>query len=416
MRLRIEKLYGRFTYDMVFPDSGVTILTGPNGFGKSTLLRCIQAVHESDLAFFTGLDHVRFSLSSDDENERFDLARVNQLLFEINGKAYRRSDLRRYSREPSGISSASAQFLQTTEKYVQHIGGAAQKKDNEDIEGLSALLRKMPLVTGRVSLIKEQRLLTETVERKSPFLLTETVRGTTEAISGIPESFLGLLNQTMREYSAVATKLDSLFLRRLINSSEKDTFSEADFIREYTDTKRKLDTLRENGISNFPELGELNYQAKNASAFRIFFDDFNQKYAVYAPLMEKMTLYRNIVNKRLRFKKLSYSEKGIEIRNDSGSPLLLEQLSSGEKELLLLYFRLIFQTEPNMRILIDEPEISLHIAWQQKFVPDLKKIAKLNNFSAIIATHSPFISDSVAAAKYDLGEIYKNGRTKADEG
>ena len=274
----------------------------------------------------------------------------------------------------------------------------------------------MPLVTGRVSLIKEQRLLTETVERKSPFLLTETVRGTTEAISGIPESFLGLLNQTMREYSAVATKLDSLFLRRLINSSEKDTFSEADFIREYTDTKRKLDTLRENGISNFPELGELNYQAKNASAFRIFFDDFNQKYAVYAPLMEKMTLYRNIVNKRLRFKKLSYSEKGIEIRNDSGSPLLLEQLSSGEKELLLLYFRLIFQTEPNMRILIDEPEISLHIAWQQKFVPDLKKIAKLNNFSAIIATHSPFISDSVAAAKYDLGEIYKNGRTKADEG
>lgn len=42
-------------------------------------------------------------------------------------------------------------------------------------------------------------------------------------------------------------------------------------------------------------------------------------------------------------------------------------------------------------ILIDEPEISLHIAWQQSFLEDMEAIAKLSNIRMMIATHSPDI-------------------------
>ncbi|WP_163008234.1 AAA family ATPase, partial [Pseudomonas viridiflava] len=42
-------------------------------------------------------------------------------------------------------------------------------------------------------------------------------------------------------------------------------------------------------------------------------------------------------------------------------------------------------------LLIDEPEISLHVGWQKSFISDLQSIQKLVGFDAMIATHSPFI-------------------------
>jgi predicted ATP-binding protein involved in virulence len=45
-------------------------------------------------------------------------------------------------------------------------------------------------------------------------------------------------------------------------------------------------------------------------------------------------------------------------------------------------------------VLIDEPEMSLHVAWQQLFVRHLAAIVRLSKFDSIIATHSPqIISD-----------------------
>jgi predicted ATP-binding protein involved in virulence len=47
--------------------------------------------------------------------------------------------------------------------------------------------------------------------------------------------------------------------------------------------------------------------------------------------------------------------------------------------------------KPNSLILIDEPEISLHILWQQQFLRDLQEIAGIENYDVLIATHSPQI-------------------------
>jgi len=40
---------------------------------------------------------------------------------------------------------------------------------------------------------------------------------------------------------------------------------------------------------------------------------------------------------------------------------------------------------------IDEPEISLHLLWQDKFIHDVQDILNINNFCMIIATHAPAI-------------------------
>jgi predicted ATP-binding protein involved in virulence len=54
-----------------------------------------------------------------------------------------------------------------------------------------------------------------------------------------------------------------------------------------------------------------------------------------------------------------------------------------------MFYEFLFKTKPGSLILIDEPEISLHVAWQIKFLRDIQEIIKLADFDVLIATHSP---------------------------
>jgi predicted ATP-dependent endonuclease of OLD family len=42
-------------------------------------------------------------------------------------------------------------------------------------------------------------------------------------------------------------------------------------------------------------------------------------------------------------------------------------------------------------ILVDEPELSLHIEWQINYVDELLEIIKIVGFYSVLATHSPQI-------------------------
>jgi len=65
------------------------------------------------------------------------------------------------------------------------------------------------------------------------------------------------------------------------------------------------------------------------------------------------------------------------------------QLSSGEKQLLIILLTVLIQDNKPYILFMDEPEISLHIEWQKKII---KYIRELNpNVQIIIATHSPAI-------------------------
>ena len=110
------------------------------------------------------------------------------------------------------------------------------------------------------------------------------------------------------------------------------------------------------------------------------------------------------------FKKIEISrEEGIFIEDNDvkGKKLSLSQLSSGEKQEIILFYKLIFETPENTLLLIDEPEISLHIAWQKKFMDDLYKIIKFKNLNVIVATHSPQIINHRWENQIDLGELYE---------
>ena len=54
----------------------------------------------------------------------------------------------------------------------------------------------------------------------------------------------------------------------------------------------------------------------------------------------------------------------------------------------MLFYELLFKVAPGPLVLIDEPEISLHIVWQEQFLQDAQEVAKLTEIDMIVATHS----------------------------
>ncbi len=67
----------------------------------------------------------------------------------------------------------------------------------------------------------------------------------------------------------------------------------------------------------------------------------------------------------------------------------LEKLSAGEKQLLLILFRVFLMDQKPSVIVMDEPEISLHLGWQEDLIQTIQQLNP--NCQLIIATHSPSI-------------------------
>lgn len=64
-------------------------------------------------------------------------------------------------------------------------------------------------------------------------------------------------------------------------------------------------------------------------------------------------------------------------------------LSSGEQQILVLAYEVLFRSESQTLVLIDEPELSLHVLWQDTFVEDLTRMGRVRSLQFILATHSP---------------------------
>ena len=105
--------------------------------------------------------------------------------------------------------------------------------------------------------------------------------------------------------------------------------------------------------------------------------------------------FKNVCNTYLVNKSIIYDKFKIECKveqNNTKQPIILKNLSSGEKQIISLFSKLYLNLEEKNIILFDEPELSLSILWQKRLVPDIINSSRCS-FMAII-THSPFIFDN----------------------
>lgn len=73
----------------------------------------------------------------------------------------------------------------------------------------------------------------------------------------------------------------------------------------------------------------------------------------------------------------------------NGKELSFKELSSGERQVVFIFLKVINASINNSLILMDEPEISLHLSWQEKLLDEINKVNSSSQI--IIVTHSPAI-------------------------
>lgn len=74
----------------------------------------------------------------------------------------------------------------------------------------------------------------------------------------------------------------------------------------------------------------------------------------------------------------------------------IEQLSSGEKQIVALFSYIYLFVKQPCTIIIDEPELSLSVPWQETILEDMIKSKMCNQL--IAATQSPFVYDNTLSS------------------
>ena len=160
------------------------------------------------------------------------------------------------------------------------------------------------------------------------------------------------------------------------------------------DLKAKVDFMYESGFRvNLPigmKLQPSRYEiGKNHDGYLRLAYALKQYLAKDHQLAESIVVYQDIVNSFFTGKRLAINNGRITILLNDGSAIPTSSLSSGETHLLIIFYRLLFQAQPGSLVIIDEPEISLHVSWQQKLGPIFSDICRLRDVEMLIATHSP---------------------------
>lgn len=402
--IRVRKLFGRFDYEFDMGDmskEGIIILSGPNGFGKTVMLEAINAISKSDLTFFLTLKFESFEVNRIEIEEKLKIEKTENGLrinnIELSNETIRLSSKGIFKREK--ILSRYAEFFEE------------QKRPSLPLkEELSETLKQMSQIFGEIQYIEQQRLINlegedRTVSRRGERRYNKRLL----EVNSISERLENQIRNLNSKYSLLSNELDRTFLKRLFEL--EDGIDEEVFNEKIEKVKRKIRKLNDSGISKMGSLDVTRFKKEDARALKIYFEDFDKKYQVYEKMIEQIELYKAIVNKHFLFKHLEIADEQYlkVVDEDTGEKIRLNCLSSGEQEILVLYYKLLFEIPEKTIVLIDEPEISLHIAWQRMFIQDLKKIVALKNIFVVVATHSVQIVSGNRHIQYDLGELYKNG-------
>lgn len=126
---------------------------------------------------------------------------------------------------------------------------------------------------------------------------------------------------------------------------------------------------------------------------------------------ERKNLFISLVNE-------CFAETGKELSNDSTKLVFIKdnsigiypkELSSGEKQLLIILLTVLLERGEEYILMLDEPEISMHISWQYKLID---MILQLNpNVQILLTTHSPMIfSDGWGDKAIYMEDITTNTR------
>jgi predicted ATPase len=135
----------------------------------------------------------------------------------------------------------------------------------------------------------------------------------------------------------------------------------------------------------------LNYQVNIGNRMIELLASDKEEDRLKAPTISKnKQLFLDLIDELFSYTNKKIARKRNDIAFYQGDELLLPfQLSSGEKQMLLILLTVLVEDDQHCTLFMDEPEASLHIDWQQKLIGMIRKLNP--NAQIILTTHSPAV-------------------------
>ncbi len=318
-------LFNEFNYELSF-NPDLTFVHSPNGCGKTVLMHMIYSVLKGDVSYLEDIPFERMEIGFDDESLLFIEFKQGRLTFTMNK-----------NRVINSMTIEDLEYIADT-LYISPERLTIRKKDGHIVDALEANAQE----------------------------LYETIR---------------------------LAKDDKILAAP--SSEEHKEMSDSELEFWCKDLKAKLDFIKDAGFEpDMPSGIRFPPSRYDIMDNRKQCEDLAYSVSEYVDrsyqLAESIIVFKDIINNIYINKNIDVTENGkLIIAMNNGTTLPLSKLSSGEKQILLIFYQMLFHSNNGSIILVDEPEISLHVTWQQMLGDYFCDICRVRNVQMIVATHSP---------------------------
>ena len=420
-RLQIKNLYDQYNYDIDFNSEEkeqITILTGPNGYGKTTILRILKSLNPKSLYYFYVIKFSEIIISFDNNtvlNITQNYKTEVESIFAIDYKDELEKEVRFIWNKATGeplthfvYNRTNIEKARRTYKFLRETYSRRWKfddltnrekeeilLDNEEFNEYIAKANRqkqflMQLKTLRSYYIPANRIYNEAHEENDE-LPIEKVR----------EALMAELEIAQQDYLRYSQEVDSKFIKKVLYPDYEDC-PQASYNKLKDEVESLMKTIVKYKLALKVEIPE--YNEKNRAVLFAYLKGLEEKFSKISTISKKTELFQEMLtSKHFANKSVEISpQHGFMFKSDKGDILKAHQLSSGEQNEIVMLYRLVYEVPDQGILLIDEPENSLHVAWQKTVVDDMKKIADIKRLQIIIATHSPSIVSKGFSMTKDL--------------
>lgn len=432
MRLKtfsVEGLFGLFDHEIPLRhEDRITIIHAPNGYGKTVILKLISSFFGGSLQIFREVEFKKLQFEFEDNStvtitqrpadKEKEPSDNPQRLYTVSYKD-KSGKLVKYdpwAEQPSDRKLESCSAIERSRIAIQNLSLNEclvpdlfrDSRSDEAIVTREIAERYLHLLSDKIPrqpppvwfdglrqsvhcrLIETQRLMVNAKEK------TRSAREGTSLIPTVKtnsDDLVARIERCLAESATLSQTLDRTFPNRLLSESAF-ALTENELRERLTALEQLRARLTQAGLLDKSDdsslIPETNFSESTRRILTEYVNDAEKKLQVFNELLARIELLTELINKRFKFKTVSVSRThGLVFSDIRNRRVNLENLSSGEQHELVLAYDLLFKTKENTLLLIDEPEISLHIVWQKKFLLDLRRIIELSPMDIILSTHSP---------------------------
>ena len=232
-KIQITKLFNRFDYNIELKPEGITIITGPNGYGKTTILKIVYALITKNLAFFSYLPFEKITLVFESNIIEIDKDQQNEFSIIVDGKIYRfsKKDIAKRMKDVSKYIDIAGfkqiddehwidrrtEEIFTNEEMLNRVAG------NPEIE-IKPFKIDIPDIIN-VYMIREQRLLKKAVKKRSAqyFIEDDSMNHFNNTIEEYAIELSKNLKEILANSSKIGRELESTYVNRLLKETGRVT-------------------------------------------------------------------------------------------------------------------------------------------------------------------------------------------------